>query len=109
MVADLREGWRYFVGTTWLWVVVLAFGVLNALSAGAFGTLGPVLAKETSIGETGWGLVLSARGGRACCCCRWCCSGCGSSARCFWGMVGMRASTACRCSRSASSRVAGRC
>ena len=59
--ADLREGWAYFVGTTWLWVIVAAFGVLNALSAGAFGTLGPVLAKETSIGESGWGLILSAR------------------------------------------------
>ena len=60
MVADLREGWRYFTGTTWLWVVVLAFCVLNALHSGAIFTLGPVLAKETSIGETGWGLGLSA-------------------------------------------------
>ena len=59
--ADLREGWAYFVGTTWLWVIVAAFGLLNALSAGAFGTLGPVLAKDTSIGESGWGLILSAR------------------------------------------------
>jgi MFS family permease len=60
MVADLREGWHYFTATTWLWVVVLAFGVLNALHSGAIFTLGPLLAKETSIGETGWGLGLSA-------------------------------------------------
>jgi len=60
MVADLREGWRYFTDTTWLWVVVLAFGFLNALHSGAIFTLGPLLAKETSIGETGWGLGLSA-------------------------------------------------
>ncbi len=60
MVADLREGWRYFTSTTWLWVVVLAFGLLNALHSGAIFTLGPLLAKETSIGETGWGLGLSA-------------------------------------------------
>jgi MFS family permease len=60
MVDDLRDGWRYFRSTTWLWVVVLAFSVLNALHAGAFFTLGPVLAKSGSIGEAGWGLILSA-------------------------------------------------
>jgi MFS family permease len=57
---DLREGWRYFRSTTWLWVVVLAFCMLNALHAGAFFTLGPLLAKSGSIGEAGWGLILSA-------------------------------------------------
>jgi MFS family permease len=61
MAHDLREGWRYFTGTTWLWVVVLAFGFLNMLHSGAIFTLGPVLAKESPIGETGWGLGLSAQ------------------------------------------------
>jgi len=56
---ELREGWSLFVGTTWLWVVVLAFGFLNAIHAGAWFTLGPALAKGT-IGEQGWGFVLSA-------------------------------------------------
>jgi MFS family permease len=56
---DLREGWTYVRTTTWLWVVVLAFGVLNAIHAGAWFTLGPARAKET-IGVGGWGLVLSA-------------------------------------------------
>ena len=60
MVDDLREGWRYFRGTTWLWVVVVGFCLLNALHAGAFFTLGPVLAKSSDIGEAGWGLILSA-------------------------------------------------
>jgi MFS family permease len=59
-VADLREGWQYFTGTTWLWVVVLSFGVLNAIQSGALFTLGPVLAKSSNIGESGWGLILSA-------------------------------------------------
>ena len=59
-IAELREGWQYFAGTTWLWVVVLAFGLLNAIQTGALLTLGPVLAKDTSIGESGWGLILSA-------------------------------------------------
>jgi len=59
MVAELREGWRYFRATTWLWVIVVAFGVLNALHS-AFNTLGPVMAVRTDIGEAGWGLILSA-------------------------------------------------
>jgi MFS family permease len=56
---DLREGWTFFRTTTWLWVVVLAFGFLNAIQAGAWFTLGPARAKET-FGAQGWGFVLSA-------------------------------------------------
>jgi MFS family permease len=58
-LAELREGWSLFAGTTWLWVVVLSFSVLNAIHAGALLTLGPVVAKDT-IGEQGWGYILSA-------------------------------------------------
>jgi MFS family permease len=58
-LAELRDGWDYFRRTTWLWVVVAAFGVLNAIQTGAISTLGPAVAKAT-IGEQGWGLVLSA-------------------------------------------------
>jgi MFS family permease len=57
-VRELREGWTFFAGTTWLWVVVLAFGMLNAIHAGAWFTLGPAAA-ESTIGKQGWGLVLS--------------------------------------------------
>jgi MFS family permease len=59
MLSELRVGWVVFRTNTWLWVVVLAFGFLNAIHAGAIFTLGPPLAKET-IGERGWGLALSA-------------------------------------------------
>ncbi|WP_139977781.1 MFS transporter [Nocardioides litoris] len=58
-LTELREGWSFVRSTPWLWVVVLAFGVLNMIHAGAWLTLGPLRAKET-IGEQGWGLVLSA-------------------------------------------------
>lgn len=58
--SDLREGWYLFTGTTWLWVVVLAFGAMNAISSGAWSTLGPVRADAT-IGADGWGVVLSAQ------------------------------------------------
>jgi len=59
MTSELREGWGYFRNVTWLWVVVLAFGFLNAIHTGAIFTLGPALAKDT-VGEQGWGLILSA-------------------------------------------------
>lgn len=58
MFADLKAGWGYFVGTTWLWVVVLAFGAINALT-GVWLVVGPAVAQDT-IGRQGWGLVLSA-------------------------------------------------
>jgi MFS family permease len=58
-IAELREGWTYFWQTTWLWVVVIAFSVLNAIHIGAIFILGPTVALET-FGEQGWGLVLSA-------------------------------------------------
>jgi MFS family permease len=61
VLADLREGWTYLTSTTWLWVVVAAFSLLNAISSGAFRTLGPVLATQSEIGEGGWGLILSAQ------------------------------------------------
>ncbi|GAA5146553.1 MFS transporter [Nocardioides marinquilinus] len=56
---ELKEGWQFVRSTQWLWVVVLGFGVLNAIHAGPWFTLGPLHAKDT-IGEEGWGLVLSA-------------------------------------------------
>lgn len=59
MIRELKEGWSVFTGHTWLWVVVLAFGILNAIHAGAWFTLGPVVAKAT-IGEKGWGYAVSA-------------------------------------------------
>lgn len=59
MLRELREGWAVFAGTTWLWVVVLAFGALNAILAGAWLTLGPAVADGT-FGAAGWGTILSA-------------------------------------------------
>ncbi|MEV6287578.1 MFS transporter [Kribbella sp. NPDC051770] len=61
VAADLREGWSYVRSTQWLWVVVAAFFLLNAIVSGAFATLGPVLATRTDLGEAGWGLIRSAQ------------------------------------------------
>ncbi len=57
----LRAGWREFSSRTWLWVLVLAFVALNAVFAGAWVTLGPVVADDT-IGPEGWGFALAAMG-----------------------------------------------
>ena len=32
---ELREGWHDFWSRTWLWVIVLQFGVVNAFESGA--------------------------------------------------------------------------
>ncbi|WP_404393329.1 MFS transporter [Humibacillus xanthopallidus] len=61
MVHELREGWTEFIRREWLWVVVLAFGLLNAIHVGVIGVLGPLIATSTdAIGKAGWGLALSA-------------------------------------------------
>lgn len=59
MLRELRAGWSEFVSREWLWAIVLAFGVLNALTGLAWMTLGPVIAKAT-VGAGSWGIVLSA-------------------------------------------------
>jgi MFS family permease len=59
MLRELKEGWSVFIGYTWLWIVVVAFGVLNAIQAGAWFTIGPAVAEHT-IGKQGWGFALSA-------------------------------------------------
>lgn len=56
---ELREGWTFFWATPWLWAVVVGFGFLNFIHAGAWFTLGPAVADDT-IGRQGWGYVLSA-------------------------------------------------
>ncbi|MFC5727818.1 MULTISPECIES: MFS transporter [Nocardioides] len=60
ILRDLVTGWTFFRMTTWLWVIVLAFGALNALHSGGFRTLGPPLAEESELGVEGWAMILSA-------------------------------------------------
>ena len=59
--ADLVEGWTYVRSTTWLWVVVLAFMVINTMWSGGMQVLGPAYAKSSSLGVQGWGLGNSAQ------------------------------------------------
>jgi hypothetical protein len=58
--AELTEGWREFISRTWLWVIVLQFGFVNAMILGVEGVLGPAVAKEHLGGAAAWGLILTA-------------------------------------------------
>src|SRR5699024_11123225 len=61
-LGQLREGWTHVRSRTWLWVLLAAFGVINAIQAGAWGVLGPVLAETApGLGARGWGVVVSAQ------------------------------------------------
>jgi MFS family permease len=60
-VVLLREGWREFWSRTWLWTIVVAFSLVNALFA-SFLVLGPVVAKQSLGGATAWGTILAAEG-----------------------------------------------
>ena len=58
--AELRDGWREFRTRTWLWVIVLQFGFVNAVELGVQGVLGPAIAKEHLGGAAAWVLILTA-------------------------------------------------
>ena len=60
MIHELHEGWRDFWSRTWLWAIVLQFGVVNAFANGAIQALGPPIAKANLGGPAGWGAVLTA-------------------------------------------------
>jgi MFS family permease len=60
-VSDLALGWREFASRTWLWVIVLQFGLVNAAVQGSENVLGPAVAKGHLHGATGWGVLLSAQ------------------------------------------------
>lgn len=58
-LTELREGWHEFSSRTWLWVIVLAFGFLNAAETGAFNVLGPLVAREELGGAGAYGGLLA--------------------------------------------------
>jgi MFS family permease len=59
--SELQDGWRDFWSRTWLWVIVVQFGVVNAVASGALQVLGPVVAKRHLGGPAGWGAILAAQ------------------------------------------------
>jgi len=59
MLADLRVGWGEFWSRTWLWAIVLQFGITNAAETGALSVLGPAVAKAHLGGAAAWGAILT--------------------------------------------------
>jgi MFS family permease len=60
MLQELREGWSDFWSRTWLWAIVVQFGVVNAAESGAVNVLGPEVAKDHLGGAAAWGAFLTA-------------------------------------------------
>jgi MFS family permease len=61
-LSDLREGWREFSSRTWLWTSVVFFGIGNMVSSGAWGVLGPTIAKADLGGAGAWATILTLGG-----------------------------------------------
>jgi predicted MFS family arabinose efflux permease len=62
IVRDLREGWREFVSRSWLWGIVVQFGVVNAMTSAAEQVYGPLVARDHLGGAAPWGLAMAAQG-----------------------------------------------
>jgi MFS family permease len=60
MIHDLREGWQEFTARRWLWVIVLLFAFLVAISAGTINVLGPLVADARLGGARSWGFIVAA-------------------------------------------------
>ncbi|KZM74861.1 MFS transporter [Nocardia terpenica] len=60
VLADLRDGWRAFRGTQWVWVTTLSFFLINLCVTGVWQILGPALTGSRD-GAFAWGLVLGIR------------------------------------------------
>jgi MFS family permease len=60
MLHDLREGWQEFTSRRWLWVVVLLFTFLAAISSGTINVLGPLVADARLGGARSWGFIVAA-------------------------------------------------
>ncbi|RKR73951.1 MFS transporter [Frondihabitans australicus] len=55
----LAEGWRAFASRSWVWSIVVAFTLANAVYVGGIVVLGPAVADAT-FGRTAWGVILAA-------------------------------------------------
>ncbi|MCZ0978885.1 MFS transporter [Streptomyces diastatochromogenes] len=62
LFADLREGWREFVGRPWLWSIVAQFSVVVGLIGAVESVYGPLVARDVLGGSRPWGIALAAYG-----------------------------------------------
>jgi len=61
-LAELREGWSEFTAHSWLWAIVIAAAVSNAVNFPAFMVLGPTVAEADLGGSSAWALIAAAMG-----------------------------------------------
>ncbi|MET9494362.1 MFS transporter [Streptomyces sp. NPDC006552] len=62
LLADMRDGWREFVGRPWLWTIVAQFSVVVAVVGAAESVFGPLVARDELGGAGPWGIALGAFG-----------------------------------------------
>lgn len=62
MFEDLRLGWKEFTSHTWLWVIVIQFSLIVAVTESVFGLIGPAVTREQMSGALDWGLIASGFG-----------------------------------------------
>jgi predicted MFS family arabinose efflux permease len=60
LVGALISGWTEFRRRTWVWIVVVAFALVNALALAPFFVLGPAVAAESLGGPSAWAGILFA-------------------------------------------------
>ena len=60
MLHDMRVGWRDFISRRWLWVIVLEFACVVAVSTATTSVLGPLVADAHYDGARSWGAILAA-------------------------------------------------
>jgi MFS family permease len=63
VLADLRDGWHEFTSRTWVWTIVMYFGLYQLTLFPALLVLGPFVAKEELGGAGAWGLILAVQAG----------------------------------------------
>ncbi|MFJ7627464.1 MFS transporter [Streptomyces sp. NPDC097595] len=62
LLADLRDGWKEFIGRPWLWSIVAQFSVVVAAVGAAEAVYGPLVARDELGGARPWGFALAAFG-----------------------------------------------
>ncbi|MDE3139497.1 MAG: MFS transporter, partial [Acidobacteriota bacterium] len=62
VLAQLGHGWREFSSRSWLWIIVLQFGLYRLMVYGPFIVLGAVTTDRRLGGASAWALILSAQG-----------------------------------------------
>ena len=62
ILVQLGHGWREFSSRSWLWIIVVQFGLFRLMVYGPFIILGAVTTDRHMGGASAWALILSAQG-----------------------------------------------